>query len=58
MLFFILPAKVILGTILDNMTQKHYSRHVLAKYLLEIELPWQKLRSQVIKNYQKLCATC
>ena len=30
-------------------------RRFLAKRLLEIALPWQHLRSQVIKNYLKGC---
>ena len=33
-------------------------RRFLAKRLLEIALPWQHLRSQVIKNYLKGCVVC
>ena len=32
-------------------------RRFLAKSLLEIALPWQHLRFQVIKNYLKGCVT-
>ena len=30
-------------------------RRFLSEHLLEIALPWQHLRSQVIKNYLKGC---
>ena len=33
-------------------------RRFLAKRLLEIALPWQHLRSQLIKNYLKGCVIC
>ena len=43
-------------TISDSLTQKkHDFKSHFGQRLLEIGLPWQQLRSQVIKNYLKLC---
>ena len=52
---------MVLGTISNNMAQKNIILRLFlaffsAKRLFEIALPWQYIRSQVIKNYVKGCA--
>ena len=56
MLILIFGQKVVWETISDNMKQELlFYVSFLARRLLDITLPWQHLRSQVIKNYLKGC---
>ena len=58
MLILILGSKSGLGEDFGQYDRKPIILHCfLAKHLLEIALPWQHLRFQVIKNYLKVCFT-